>query len=410
MYTVAKRSPQPGWLLEYKNLESILNKFLDIRTIAGAAITVLLVALIVLSSFSSLPATAQVPQPGEGLEGGPLVIYLAGEMDSTTPFIAPPLRARTQSVQAATINVTYTGSWSSQAQTAFQYAVDIWETQISSPVTIEVQANWTNLGGGGILGSAGSAGSRANFSGAPVANTWYPYALANMLAGTDLNSSSVDILVNLNSSYSSWYFGTDGQPPGNRIDMVSVALHELGHGLGFAGSMSASSSVCGSAGVGCWGYGSSYPFIYDRFTENGGGTALLSYPNYSTSLAGQLTGNEIYFDGPNARAANGGNRPELYAPSNWRQGSSYSHLGEVFNGTSHALMTYSIGGGEANHNPGSVMLGMFHDMGWALASAPPPTATSTASPSPTPSGPTPTPTQTPVLDQMEYLPVVPKDN
>ncbi len=124
------------------------------------------------------------------------------------------------------------------------------------------------------------------------------------------------------------------------------------------------------SGVGSWGFGSGSPGIYDRFTENGSGQSLLNtslFPNPSTALGSQLTSNNIFFDGSNANAANGGNRVKLYAPSTWSGGSSYSHLDEVFNNTPNALMTYSIGFGESILNPGPVTLGLFKDMGWKLA-------------------------------------------
>jgi hypothetical protein len=59
-------------------------------------------------------------------------------------------------------------------------------------------------------------------------------------------------------------------------------------------------------------------------------------------------------------------------------------LGEIFNGTSHALMTYSIAPGEVQHAPGTVTLGMFQDMGWMLSGGPNPTPTKTATPTPLP--------------------------
>ncbi|MFQ5616289.1 MAG: hypothetical protein ACE5GO_07500 [Anaerolineales bacterium] len=278
--------------------------------------------------------------------------------------------------QTATINVTYLGSWNQPAKDAFEFAVSIWETQITSSVPIEVEANWANLGSG-ILGGAGASELYRDFSNAPQANTWYPVALANKLAGSDLDSGP-DIDASFNSTFSSWYFGTDGSPPTNQYDFISVVLHEIGHGLGFFGTMTvdaAAGGTCGGVGLGCWGYGTGFPGIYDLFTENGSGVSLLSFPNNSAQLAAELTSDNVFFDGPLANAANGGAPVELYAPSTWQQGSSYSHLGEVFNGTSNSLMTYSIGPGEVEHNPGPVMLGMFEDMGWAIAG--PPTATPT---------------------------------
>ncbi|NIV03224.1 MAG: T9SS type A sorting domain-containing protein, partial [Calditrichae bacterium] len=68
--------------------------------------------------------------------------------------------------------------------------------------------------------------------------------------------------------------------------------------------------------------------------------------------------------------ANSGNRPKLYAPSNWEQGSSYSHLDETTfpPGNPNSLMTPQIGNAEPIHAPGPVTLGIFRDMGWSTQS------------------------------------------
>ena len=161
-----------------------------------------------------------------------------------------------------------------------------------------------------------------------------------------------------------WYYGTDGNTPSDKLDFASVVLHEISHGLGFAGSMRV------SGGLGYYGgllSGDLDPIAYDRFTENGSGTTLLSYSNGSSALATQLTSNNVYFDGTNANAANGSSRPKLFAPSTWMQGSSYSHLDEIFNGTDDALMTYALADGESNHSPGPVALGIMQDVGWTMS-------------------------------------------
>jgi len=107
--------------------------------------------------------------------------------------------------------------------------------------------------------------------------------------------------------------------------------------------------------------------MYDRFAVNGSGQYLISdFVNNSPELAAQLTSGNIYFNGPNAMKANGNANVKLYAPGTFSAGSSYSHLDEIFNGTPNALMTYSIGSGESIHNPGSVTLCMFKDMGWTV--------------------------------------------
>lgn len=266
----------------------------------------------------------------------------------------------------ATINVEYVGSWTPEAQNAFAYAVSIWEGVITSAVPIQVVAEWAPLGTN-VLGSAGPHRVTRDFGGAPQAGTFYPIAIANGITGIDLHPEQ-DINARFSSNFSAWYFGTDGSPAIDEYDFVSVVLHELGHGLGFSGSM-----YLNNEGLGAWGLGTPpMPMVYDRFTENGAGQSLLNsglYPNPSAALLGQLTSGNIYFDGGNAVAANGGTRPQLYAPGNWQSGSSYSHLDEgVFpRGTVNALMTPLIANGEANHNPGPVTLGIFADMGWVLA-------------------------------------------
>ncbi len=72
--------------------------------------------------------------------------------------------------------------------------------------------------------------------------------------------------ITYNSNFS-WYYGTDGNPPSAQVDLMSVVLHEIAHGLNFSGSMAY------SGGMGNWGYGDSpaYPNIYDTFMRDGSG-------------------------------------------------------------------------------------------------------------------------------------------
>ena len=316
-------------------------------------------------------ALAGAPAGAEEIEVAPgdLVPIFALEADAFTLVPAPEAAAPAagegfiaQNASAATIVVNYNG-FSGEAQTAFQYAVDIWESYLNSDVTIEVDANWIALSPG-VLGSAGATSLYANFSGAPQGNTWYPVAIANGIAGSDLNGGTAELVANFNSTYSNWYFGTDGNTPSGKYDFVSVVLHEIGHGLGFFGSLRVSN------GSGSWGSGSSYPYIYDRYVENGSGQLLIDtgiFPNPSTALASQLQGNNLYFDGPSVVAAGGPAR--IYAPSTWQSGSSLSHLNESTYTAGHpdSLMTPAIGSAEAIHAPGPLTLGLLEDMGWELS-------------------------------------------
>ena len=351
-YTVSLEKPGfcLGQLMPYKRKTRFLT-----------CIVTRLLLLFLVMGLSQSPITAQ-ENIGQSADNQQLIYIWAGQSDRIVPYVPSPFELIPQT-PTANITVNYIGSWNSQAQAAFEYAVSIWEGLLVSTVTIEVDAEWSSSLPPGALGGAGPYTFWRDFTNAPQANTWYPAAIANERAGSDLNGTDPEIDAAFSSTFSDWYFGTDGNPPDSDYDFVSVVLHELGHGLGFVGSMRVAS------GVGYWGSGTAYPFIYDRFTENGGGTPLLNYANYSVALAGQLTSGTVYFDAPQANAANGGSRPHLYAPGIWQQGSSYSHLDEstFVGGTSNALMTPIIYNGEANHNPGPITLGMFQDMGWILA-------------------------------------------
>ncbi|MDP2602187.1 MAG: hypothetical protein Q8S00_06290 [Deltaproteobacteria bacterium] len=76
---------------------------------------------------------------------------------------------------------------------------------------------------------------------APLKDTWYPQALANSIAGVDLDSLRSDIRVYFNSSVGTadclpnngWYYGLDGNPAAGQLDFVTIALREIARGLGF---------------------------------------------------------------------------------------------------------------------------------------------------------------------------------
>ena len=108
-----------------------------------------------------------------------------------------------------------------------------------------------------VLGSAGPNTTHSDFPNAPYPMTWYHQALANKLAGEDLDPSA-DIGITFNSAIGrpncirvGWYFGVDGNE-GNQIELLPVVLHEMGHGLGFS-----TTTIAGVEEV--------YPSIYDRF-------------------------------------------------------------------------------------------------------------------------------------------------
>jgi hypothetical protein len=122
-----------------------------------------------------------------------------------------------------------------------QRAGDIWGGYLYSDVPIRIQAQFQDFGGdetGLVLASAGPISVEINFANAPLPGVIYPIALANSLAGVDLNPGSNDINVTINIApdtdplLDSWYYGLDGLAPLDQIDLLDVLLHEIGHGLG----------------------------------------------------------------------------------------------------------------------------------------------------------------------------------
>ncbi|HSQ00218.1 MAG TPA: hypothetical protein VL049_23600 [Candidatus Dormibacteraeota bacterium] len=130
-----------------------------------------------------------------------------------------------------------------QRRIAFDYAAELWAARLLSPVQIRISATFDPLACGAAsttLGVAGPVSVFRDFAGAPRANTFYPSALADSLAGMDLAPDEDDIDATFNSVFgttcpfpASWYYGLDGNAPGEDSDFVTVALHELGHGFGF---------------------------------------------------------------------------------------------------------------------------------------------------------------------------------
>ncbi len=128
---------------------------------------------------------------------------------------------------------------------AFQRAANIWGATLDSSVTIRIGAAFVPLSctaSGAVLGAAGAYEIWTDFPNAPRANTWYPAALASKIAGEDLTApADPHIIARFNSRLglfddclpgSPFYLGLDRRA-GGQIDLVTVLLHEMAHGLGF---------------------------------------------------------------------------------------------------------------------------------------------------------------------------------
>jgi len=317
------------------------------------ALGLTLAALLVFATFGSAAAD---PAPTSGIVPNHVrVPVVASGVDSGT-HVAPSPTPR--GAQSATINVAYDAGFQANpaAQAAFQAAVNIWASQLTSTVPITVDAHFSALPTG-VLGEAGYNYSWRNNARFPRQNTGYPAPLAAALAGRDLDPTQTMITANFSNVRSDWYFGTDGNTPSRKIDFESVVLHELGHGLGFAGTGDVTGGIAAI---------DSPPEAFDLGVVDGTGLSVLNVN--PLAMLTFFTSNNLYWTGTNTLANNGGVRAKLYAPISWQSGSSYSHLDETTYpaGNPNSLMTPSIGSAESVHDPGPIVRGVFQDMGWTI--------------------------------------------
>uniref|UniRef100_UPI0040497E87 fibronectin type III domain-containing protein n=1 Tax=Candidatus Planktophila sp. TaxID=2175601 RepID=UPI0040497E87 len=240
------------------------------------------------------------------------------------------------------------------AKAKVQSAVDVWAANFESKVPIYIEATWGRAPSFEILGSARPGNYFSNFSGAPDPSLWYPSALANALAGKDLDGDSPEMFITINS-LASWYQGGASGPSKSEYDLQSVILHEMAHGLGFLSTNSYDDF---------FGYGSiDQPTPFDAYVQTGDGRRLSDLPSPSLELGEALT-SKLVWSGPQGIAANGGVKPLLFSPKEYEDGSSISHLDEdtFASSGSDAVMTPRLLAGEVFHVPGPLLLAMMQDL------------------------------------------------
>ena len=239
-------------------------------------------------------------------------------------------------------------------KTQVQAAIDVWAANFESSVPIYIDATWGRSTSFSVLGSARPGSYFSNFKGAPDASLWYPSALANALAGKDLDGNNPEMIITVNS-LANWYRGTGSGPSKTEYDLQSVILHEMAHGLGFLSTDSYDDF---------FGYGSiDQPTAYDAYVQTLDGRRLSDLPSPSLELGQALT-SKLVWAGPLGVAANGGEKPILYTPKRYEDGSSVSHLDEALFSSAgkDAVMSPNLDAGEIFHEPGPLLLAMMQDL------------------------------------------------
>jgi hypothetical protein len=325
-------------------------------------IEVITFLLLLLTDFSGI---AQEKWRKEAVKADPIVCYASKEAYHT--FVLPPpefLNRLKSAKKQADIILNYV-NFPDSLKPAMEYAVQIWESLIQSSVPIHMEVNWEKLASD-VLGSCGATVFYSNFDNAPIPNTYYSIALVEKITGKEQScpSDSPDLIARFNSQIS-WYSSTDGKTSSQKYDFVSIALHEITHGLGFTGYLQVNTATS----TGFWANSAKYPSIFDQYIEDFNKRRLTNttyYKNSSNTLYKALTSNQLYSGSPVAYAWGFENRPRLYVPSVFSNGSSIYHLNDAtyLAGTENSLMTHSAGTGEAIHSPGPLTAGIMGDLGW----------------------------------------------
>ncbi len=239
---------------------------------------------------------------------------------------------------AATAEGGNTGTTRGQQRiNLFNFAAGIWGAFLDTNVPINVRSQFDPQtpcsSSGGVLGSAGSASVFRDFPGAEFSGTFYHSALTNKLFGGDGGGATPEINATFNSDVDNaclgagtrFYYGLDNATPAQRINLLVVLLHEMGHGLGF------SSFANSSTGALLGGFPDIYTrFMFDRSTSKY--WYLMTDAERMTSAVN--TGN-VLWDGASVKIGSGSltagrdvatGRVQLFTPNPVQGGSSVSHF------------------------------------------------------------------------------------
>ncbi len=190
-------------------------------------------------------------------------------------------------------------------------------------------------------------------------------AQTKAITGVDTNgfgfgAANADGEVNWNFVHN-WDYG-DNVTTG--FDFKSTVIHELCHALGFVSSIGAAGTNTGNA----WQ-------IMDSFITDKNGAAMINPTTFAfdTSKNGVITGgngNGVHFSGPQAITGNLGGRVPFFSPGTYADGSSGSHLDDLFFNTVNLLMESATDVGPGARTFSAIEEGIFRDLGYTLVPEP----------------------------------------
>ena len=269
------------------------------------------------------------------------------------------------------INVTFAEGFPEEAKQPVLTAADILDSHLFLRVPLEVEVRWDEDAEGVAWGGPGSYSC----------TSWAcrPIGLQNQISGRDGDPGNPDIKITI-ASNDFFHLSLDGEPPPDKVDLVTIVLHEIAHGLGFVSWLHAIESeeeidtnsdeeeeALPMAELGRSSNGSTS--LFDKFIWTYEHSWVEGRENPSSDLYKMLTSRSLFWGGTESpwrntpsrsRAANGG--PVLLWTTEDETNPSHLHAYAHYR----SFMRPWLDWGEANHEPDSVVLGMLYDMGWEL--------------------------------------------
>ena len=307
--------------------------------------------LVLLASLISVPQAEAAPLVAPSTVWGHTYAAEASGVISV-PATQP---ANLEKLSKFVVNYKNFPDW---AKNEVQAAIDLWAVNFDSKVPVNVDATWARSSTSDILGSARPDRYYSKFSGAPDPSLWYASALANAVAGKDLDLDNPEIIIQINSE-ADWDLDGLGTPTRYEYDLKSVMFHEMAHGLGFLSTSSFIFDRTKGQNVGIL----LQPTPFDAYLQTEDGNRLVDLPSPSFELGQALT-SRLVWSGPEGIKANDGVKPLMYTPTSYEGGSSVSHVDEntFTNSGTDAVMTPNLEAGEVFNEPGPILLAMMKDL------------------------------------------------
>ncbi|MEM7473451.1 MAG: PEP-CTERM sorting domain-containing protein [Planctomycetota bacterium] len=236
-------------------------------------------------------------------------------------------------------------------RSTFQAALDYISSVLDTPndVTLDYEVRASLTGGTGSLASGGTSFFLVN---GHTNGILYQHAQTGVDPSGGFDGfSQYDFGYNYNSE--------NDAPASNEFDLYTIAVHEITHSLGYL-------TLTSSTGAGVFAQNPNTYSVSDSFLERGDGTDLFSNGSFVGSAA-DLVSNDVFFNGANAMAANGGNPVKMYAPTTFASGSSLSHVDTTT--FPDAISAHAIAPGVKKTEYIGVELGILQDLGWQLKSS-----------------------------------------